>query len=136
MTHGPSFFELESFAVVSATDLRPFPHAVYRALRERGATVHAVDLSGVRYIAGDEASPSLEDLPAPVQAVLIDLPRARTLGVIRQASAAGARAIWLLDGESPEALQLADELGLLLERGDPLRALRPRSFFARLFGRR
>jgi len=131
-----AFFELRSFAVVGATDLRPFPHQVYRALRERGLTVHPVDLSGSRYVGGDEAFASLEDLPERVAGVLLDLPRARALELIRQAGAAGARAVWLLDGESVEAQELAAELGLQLERGDPRRALRPGSWLARLVGRR
>lgn len=135
MTRPPSFFELERFAVVGATDLRPFPHEVYRALRERGLAVHPVDLAGSRYVAGDEAFASLAELPEPCVAVLCDLPRARVLPVIRQAAEAGARAVWLLDGESPEATALAAELGLRLERGDPRRALAP-SLWSRLLGRR
>jgi predicted CoA-binding protein len=135
MSRPPPFFELERFAVVGATDLRPFPHAVYRALRERGLCVHPVDLSGSRYVAGDEAFASLAELPEPCAAVLCDLPRARTLALLREAAAAGARAVWLLDGESPEATELATALGLWLERGDPRRALAP-SLWRRLVGRR
>lgn len=116
-----AFLALERFAVVGNSDLRPFPRGSCDGLRRLGKKVYPVDLGGSRYVGGDEAFPALEDLPEPVEGVVIDLPRHLVAAVVRQAADRGLRDLWVEPpGECPEAQALGAERGLRIHTGIPL----------------
>ncbi len=113
-----AFFELQRYAVVGHTDLRPFPNPIYRALRERGKSVYPVDLGGARYVEGDEAFAGLAELPEAVEAAILDVPRDRVPPVVEDAASMHLGKLWLQPGcESVEALGLCEARGVIVHTG-------------------
>jgi predicted CoA-binding protein len=107
-----SFWEHASFAVVGHTDKRSFPKLTYNALKRSGKPVFAVDPS-VGEVEGDKTFPDLAALPAPVAAVVLELPKDETAAWVARAADAGAKAVWIHQRtDTPEALALAGERGL------------------------
>ena len=113
-----AFWTSDSFAVVGRTDAKPFPSLTYNALKEMpGKTVFAVDPSRDT-IANDRAYDDLSELPEPVEAVVLEVPRDETAAWIARAADAGAVKVWIHMGrETPEALALARERGLAVCSG-------------------
>lgn len=127
------FFELGSFAVVGNTDLSPFPGVIYAELRDSGRTVYPVDLGGSRYIQGDEAFPSLHDLPIKVAGVVVVLPRHRVDAVIEQMVELGMSDLWAQGGASPQVVSTCREREIHLIDGIDARAYTSKGFsFSRL----
>ena len=113
-----TFFDLQSFAVVGNTDFRPFPKLTYGNLRELGKKVFPVELGGARYVEGDEAFPSVADLPEKVDGVIIELPRHKVMDVVTQVAESGIRDLWLHMGcDSPEVLAFCEEQGIQVRHG-------------------
>jgi predicted CoA-binding protein len=112
------FTQCKRLAVVgvSRTDGK-FGNRAYRELKQRGYDVVPIHPE-MGSFDGDPCYPSFEALPAPVEGALISLPPAHVPGVIRQASQADVHNVWLQQGaESPEAVQLGQELGLNVAHG-------------------
>ena len=113
-----AFFSLGSYAVVGNIKLRPFPRLTYRNLRQLGKKVLPVEMGGSRYVEGDEAFPSVADLPERVDGVVVELPRNRVMEVAVQVSEAGIRHLWLHMGcDPPEVLAFCEEQGINVRHG-------------------
>lgn len=112
-----TFFTLDSFAVVGHSAAKPFPLLSYRGLKQQGKTVYAVDPS-TDAIDGDRAYPDLASLPAPVQGVILEVPKEETRDWVAAAADAGVRDVWVhMAHETPEAVALAAERGINLRTG-------------------
>lgn len=100
--------------------------AVVGASRDPGKAAHTVPLQmqhhGWRIIPvnphtdelfGEKVYRSLADIPHPVDLVDVFRPADDAVGVVRQAAAIGAPAVWLQLGiVSPEARRIAEEAGI------------------------
>ena len=107
-----SFWDHASFAVVGHSGTRSFPKFTYNALKKSGKPVYAVDPS-VDEVEGNRTFPDLAALPAPVEAVVLELPKAETAAWVARAADAGVKAVWIHQRtDTPEALALAEKRGL------------------------
>jgi len=108
-----SFWQHTKYAVVGRSSAKPFPRLTYNALKEaEGMTVFAVDPS-CNEIEGDPAYAGFADLPEPVDAVVLEVPREETASWIERAADAGIARVWIHMGrETPEALDAAEKLGI------------------------
>jgi predicted CoA-binding protein len=115
-----AFLEHGPHAVVGASrDRDKYGNKVLRAYLQRQRAVYPVNPK-VPEIEGLTAYPDLASLPEPVHGVSIVTPPAVTEQVVQQAAALGIRHIWIQPGgESPQAIQLAERLGLNLIAGGP-----------------
>jgi predicted CoA-binding protein len=112
-----TFWDHNSFAVVGNAGKKNFPVLTYRGLKNLGKRVYAVDPSAEQ-VEGDKAYPSLEALPAKVDAVVLEVPREDTRDWIARTAEAGIRDVWIhMQRETPEALALAEEKGLNTRSG-------------------
>ena len=112
-----NFWDHDSFAVVGHSAKRKFPVLTYRGLRDLGKTVLPVDPSA-QEIEGDDTYADLESLPQPVDAIVIEVPKEETREWVARAVDAGIRDVWIhMNTETPEALALADEKGLIARSG-------------------
>jgi uncharacterized protein len=114
-----AFVSQPAIALVGASRSgKSFGNAAYRALRRRGYRVHAVHPSA-QSVDAEPCYARLADLPEPVDAVLVVVPPAKALDVVRDAAAAGIHHVWLQQGaESDEVLRLCGELGLVTVSGE------------------
>jgi len=112
-----TFFDLGSFAVVGHSELKPFPILSYRGLKAMGKTVYAVD-PNTTLIDGAATYPELALLPAPVEGLIIEVPKTETRDWIAAAAAAGIKHVWVhMAHDTPEAIALAEEKGINLRTG-------------------
>src|SRR5262249_46622613 len=100
--------------------------AVVGASRDRFKTAYSVPAQMQRHgwriipvnpyadeIFGEPAYRTLADIPGPFDLVKVFRPSADAAGVVREAIAVGAPAVWLqLDIVSPEGRRLAEEVGI------------------------
>jgi predicted CoA-binding protein len=97
---------------------KKFGNFVRRELQAKGYRVYSIhqtasEIDGVRCYA------HFADLPEPVHAVLVVVPPAPAIPVVREAAAAGIHHVWLQQGaESPAVLQVCRELGLDVVAGE------------------
>jgi predicted CoA-binding protein len=114
-----AFLEQPAIAVVGASRARTkFGNIACRELRAKGYRVYPVHPSGTE-IDGVRSYPNLGALPEPVQSVLVVVPPAQALGVVRAAAAAGIRHVWLQQGaESPAVVDACRQLGLDVVSGE------------------
>lgn len=101
------------WAVVGAsTDPAKWGHRIYKALKESGYRVYAVNPRAER-IDGDPCYPALADLPERPGVVDVVVPPPLGLAVAEAAAGAGIARIWFQPGaESAENVARARELGL------------------------
>jgi predicted CoA-binding protein len=112
-----AFWTHEAYAVIGNQAQRPFPKLSYRGLKASGKKVFAVDPSGGE-VEGDPTYPSLEELPAAVDAAVLELPREEVPAWLDKLAAAGITRAWLhMKTDSPEAIAKAEELGMELQYG-------------------
>lgn len=113
-----TFWENERFAVVGNKGKQNFPVLTYRCLKKLGkAAVFPVDPSTPE-IEGDQAFAALEDLPAKVDAVVLEVPKEETKEWVEKAAKAGIKDVWIHMGrETPEALALAQDRGMNVRTG-------------------
>lgn len=112
-----TFWLMNRYAVVGNGSVRAFPKLTYGALKKNGKIVFAIDPSA-QSIEGDPAYASLEALPEPVDAVVIEVPKLETMSWCRQAVDRGIKDIWLhMNCESPEVIAFANEQGVRLRTG-------------------
>ena len=112
-----TFFTLGSYAVIGHSAEKPFPRLTYGGLRRQGKTVYPVDPS-VPTIDGDPTFPDLSSLPAPVEGVVIEVPREQTRSWVAQVAAAGVKHLWLHQtADTPGAVALAREHGIDVRTG-------------------
>lgn len=95
-----------------------FGNYAMRTLQAKGYRIVPVHPAAAQ-IDGVACVPRIEKLPKNVRAVLIVLPHAQTLAVVREAADAGIRDIWVQQGaESPAVMALCKELGLHAVTGE------------------
>lgn len=98
-------------------------HEVPLFIHQAGYEVFPINPSA-REVFGRQAYPSVEAAPKPIDIVNVFRPAAEAPGIVRQAIAAGARAVWLQTGiQSDEAKQLAEEAGLAYVENACIRAV-------------
>ena len=106
------FWEAESYAVIGDAKKKPFPVLTYGALKSRGSTVYAVDETATQ-IEGDPVYRTLDELPGPVDAAVLEVAREDTAGWVERVANAGIGNLWIHMGrDTPEALELAEQRGL------------------------
>jgi len=94
-----------------------FGHSLLKELLGKGYGVTPVHPDAAE-IAGLRCAPNLADLPEPVGGVVVVVPPAAAVGVVRDAIAAGIPRIWLQQGaESAEAVRLAEQAGVKVVAG-------------------
>ena len=109
-THG-------AYAVIGHNAQRPFPKLSYRGLTASGKKVYAVDPSGGE-VEGYPTVPSLEALPGPVDAAVLELPKEEVPAWLHKLADAGIQRAWLhMKTDSPEALAAAKERNIELQYG-------------------
>ncbi len=97
---------------------KKFGNLALKTLASKGYRVYPVHPSADS-IDGVACLHRLVDLPEPVSAVIIVVPPALAVDVIREAYAAGMRRVWLQQGaESPQALELCSKLGIEVVSGE------------------
>ncbi len=114
MSSKETFFAAQRFAVVGDSRTHAFPALTKRYLEGRGKTVYAVDLAGDKpgFLA------SVADVPADVEAAVIEVDKARTADVVKQVLDQGIKNVWMHQmTDTPEALELCKERGVALETG-------------------
>jgi len=115
-----SFLASGPFAVVGAsTDRSKYGNKVLRCYQQHGKEVYPINPKAPE-VEGLKAYPSLSALPVKVPAISVITPPATTVQVVREAAAAGVTHLWMQPGaESPEAVALAESLGLSVIAGGP-----------------
>ena len=105
--------ELDVIAVVGASrDPSKAAHEIPKQLHEAGFRIVPVNPYADR-IFGQRVYRSLEDIPFPIDLVLVFRPSSDTPSVAQSAVAIGAKALWLQQGiASPEARRIARDGGL------------------------
>ena len=107
-----TFWENDRFAVVGDKAKQGFPVLTYRGLKNLGKSVFPVDPC-MTEIEGDHAYATLDDLPAKVDAIVLEVPKADTKHWVAKAADAGIKDVWIHMGrETPEALALARDKGM------------------------
>lgn len=138
-----TFWTMNRYAVVGHNEKRQFPKLTFGGLKRNSKTVYPIDES-VDSIEGERTYKSLRELPEPVDAVVIEVPKEESLKWCQQAVERGIKDIWLhMHTESPETLAFAKENGVRLRTGTCAvmylsRGLSPHTihgFFRRLQGK-
>ncbi len=112
-----TFWHTDSYVVIGDSKQKPFPVLTYGALRARGSTVYAVDESAAQ-IEGDAVYRTLDELPGPVDAAVLEVAREDTAGWVERVADAGISNLWIHMGrDTPEALELARQRGLAVRHG-------------------
>ena len=117
MSNYESFWTLGRFAVVGHSAKKPFPRLSYRALKDAGKTVFAVDPS-TSTIDSDPAYDDLASLPEEVDGVILEVPREETASWVEKTHARGVEHLWIHMGrDTPEALAIARKHGINVRSG-------------------
>ncbi len=106
--------EFRSIAVVGLSrDPSKAAHAIPARMQRAGFLVIPVN-PFVDSVLGERSYRALDEVPLPVEVVLVFRPAAEAVGIARAAIAIGAKALWLQQGiVSAEARRLAEAAGLL-----------------------
>jgi predicted CoA-binding protein len=92
------FLAEKRIAFVGASrDSKQFANSVYREFRDHGYDVVPVHITA-HEIEGDVAYATLADVPDPIDAVFVILPRERLEGVVDQCIARGVHHVWIHRG--------------------------------------
>jgi predicted CoA-binding protein len=103
----------KNIAVVGASPKADRPsHWISEFLASRGYAITPIR-RGVKEILGQPCYPTVQDVPGPIDLVLIFRRSEEVLPIVEEAVEKGVRAVWMQEGiESPEAFQLAKKAGL------------------------
>lgn len=134
-----AFLALDRLAVVGASDdERQFGNVVLRALRDHGIDAAAVHPTA-RTVAGAEAHPDLASVPGRVDGVIVMVPAAHAVEVVRDCARLGIGHVWLFKGLggagalSDEAVAECERHGIEVVAGAcPLMFLEPVGFVHRI----
>lgn len=96
---------------------KKFGNTILKEMRAKGYTLFPVH-PRAESVEGLKAYPSLAALPEKVGGVIVCVPPAESVGVVRDAAAQGIRRIWLQQGaESAEAIAAGEEHGASVVHG-------------------
>ena len=114
-----SFIAEPALAVVGVSRSgRGFGNAALRALIEKGYRAYPIH-PVLQHVGGIPCFRSFADLPERINAVLVVVPPAQAVSVVREAAAAGIKRVWLQQGaESPWVLRVCEDLGLETVSGE------------------
>ncbi|MCP4897251.1 MAG: CoA-binding protein [bacterium] len=91
---------------------KKFGNTILKDLIAKGYAVSVVHPEA-EVIEGYECYPSLSELPAEVEALVLVVPPSESEKLVRDASAAGIRSVWMQQGSnSDEAVRLCHEAGI------------------------
>lgn len=108
------FFSAERFALVGDSRSKKFPELTHKYLQDRGKTVYPVDLAGNT----PGFLPSLSEVPDDAEAVIIEVAKDETAGVVEAALDRGFTKVWIHQmTDTPEAVALCEQAGVALETG-------------------
>jgi len=107
------FLRARRYALVGASrGGRSFGNILLREMLRRGLDVTPIHPEA-RELGGLPCHAGLDQLPEPVEALVVCVSPARALPLLREAAAAGVRRVWMQPGSSSgESSALAAELGL------------------------
>jgi uncharacterized protein len=107
------FIKQKTFAIIGATQNRAkFGNIVYRNLRAKGYKVYPVN-PNTDTVEGDHCYPTIASLPERVDGIVTVVPPQITEKIVREASAAGIKRVWMQEGsESDEAVHFAAGHGM------------------------
>lgn len=107
------FLQAKRLAVVGVSRTpAKFCNTIYTELKSRGFDVYGVNPQ-MDTIAGDKCYPSISELAGKVDGAVICVSPQKAADVIREASAAGIKKIWLQQGaQSLETAKVAREAGV------------------------
>ncbi len=138
------FVKSKSFAVIGVSrDPKKFGNAIYRELKKRGYQVYGVNPS-IQEMDGERCYPNVSALKGRIDAAVVCLKPENVEAVLREATDAGVRRVWLQQGaESRGAFETGRNLGLnvvggkcILMYAEPVQSFHAfHRFFVRLFGR-
>ena len=138
-----AFINAKTLAVAGVSrSSTKFGTTIYKDLKSRGFKVYGIN-PNLEQIDGDKCYPSMSELPAGVDGVVICLPPQISAQVMRDAVAAGIDKIWLQQGaQSAETAKAARDLGvnpvqgkcILMYAGEVKSIHGFHKFFAKLFG--
>lgn len=113
-----TFWQANRYAVIgNGKSGHPFPKLTYGALKKNGKVVFPIDPSA-ETVEGDRAYASLTAIGEPIDAVVIEVPKAETMLWCKQAVDHGIKDIWLhANTDSPEVIAFANEHGVRLRTG-------------------
>jgi uncharacterized protein len=95
-----------------------FGNIALKELKGKGYTLYPVHPEADS-IAGERCYPSLKALPGPVDGLLVVVPPAQTMEVVREAHAVGIRRVWMQQGaESSQAIEFCNENGMQAITGE------------------
>jgi uncharacterized protein len=114
-----SFLQCPALALVGLSRSgKKFGNLACRELRTRGYRVYPIHKSA-ESIDGVTCVRDFASLPEPVDAVLVVVPPAEAMSVVRDAAAHGLHHVWLQQGaESPDVLQACQDLRLNVVSGE------------------
>jgi uncharacterized protein len=119
-THIQEFVSSKKIVIVGASrtnDKYKFGNMAAAELKRRGYEVYLVHPQA-KTINGEATYPSLSALKGCVDSLLVSLPAAKGADVLREAATVGIRNVWVQQGgESPELIELGEELKLNLVTG-------------------
>jgi predicted CoA-binding protein len=135
------FVALSRLAVVGVSRTKGFANLAFRHLKQSGYTVFPVN-AGADEVEGERCYRRLDDLPEPVEGVVIVVPPAAAAEVVADCARLGITRVWLQQGaESPEALARCEAAGITaVHRACIMMYANPRGFHRfhrgvmRLFG--
>jgi uncharacterized protein len=107
------FWTAGSYAIVGhQASKKAYPKITYGELKKRGATVYPMDPDGGT-VEGDKAYADFGELPGPVEAAVLELPKEETAAWVAKAADAGVKRVWIHQmTDTPEALAEAEKRGL------------------------
>lgn len=113
------FLEGPALALVGASRSgRKFGNTALRTLVSKGYRVYPIHPTADAFD-GVQCYRRLSDLPESVSAVIVVVPPAHAMDVVRDAHAAGLNRVWLQQGaESPAVLQTCRDLGMDVVSGE------------------
>ena len=114
MSTKSDFFQHQRFALVGDSREKKFPKFTMKYLQDQGKKVYPVDLAGAQ----DGFLGSLTEVPAEAEAVIMEVAKESTAGVVAAALDKGFKHIWIHQmTDTPEAVELATSRGASVHTG-------------------